>query len=472
MAKAKFGMIGLGVMGRNFLLNVADNGFPCVGYDLDKAKVEALNVEGKDFDVKGVEKLADFLDTLETPRSIMLLVPAGKIVDAVIADLIPHLDEGDLIIDGGNSHFPDTERREQDLYQKGFDFLGVGVSGGAKGARLGPSIMIGGRKEAYDRVAPILEGVSAKVDGEPCAAHVGAGSAGHFVKMVHNGIEYAMMQLITEAYDVMKRGLDLDNVLMGNAFERWNDGRLNSYLVEITAEILKRKDGESEDFLVEKILDTAGQKGTGRWTSEAALEMGIPIPTIDAAVTMRQISALRDQRIALDAVVGDLEEQGLKVPENQPDLDPEYVEGVLLGAFLISYAQGFALMREASSEKGYDLDFAEIAKIWRGGCIIRSSLLEKFRTVFAAKPNIVNLLHDPEIAAVVAHNIDAFLTFSSIAGNNRIPHMAFSSAYSYFNACRTPRLPANLLQAQRDFFGSHTYKRVDKEGTFHTEWEE
>ena len=472
MSKAKFGMIGLGVMGRNFLLNVADSGFKCVGYDLDKEKVEALNVEGNDFDVEGLGTLAEFVDSLESPRNIMLLVPAGKIVDAVIADLESHLDPGDLIIDGGNSHFFDTERREADLNSKGFEFLGVGVSGGAKGARLGPSIMVGGKKEVYERVAPILEGVSAKVDGEPCAAHLGSGSAGHFVKMVHNGIEYAMMQLICEAYDVMKRGIGLDNGLMSAAFERWNEGRLNAYLTEITAAILKTKDNISEEYLVEMILDTAGQKGTGRWTSEAALVMGVPIPTIDAAVTMRQISALRDQRIMLDSVVGDLEEQGFPSEDTDFEMDPESLEGVLLAAFLISYAQGFALLTEASKEKGYQLDFAEIAKIWRGGCIIRADLLEKFRSVFTENPEIVNLLHDPEIAAVVAFNIDEYLEFSSLAGSKRIPHMAFSSAYSYFNALRSSRLPANLLQAQRDFFGSHTYRRTDKEGIFHTEWED
>ncbi len=472
MSKAKFGMIGLGVMGRNFLLNVADNGFACAGHDLDSEKVAALNEEGADFDLTGFDTLDGFLDGLESPRRIMLLVPAGKIVDAVITDLIPHLDQGDLIIDGGNSHYSDTERREKELNKRGLEFLGVGVSGGAKGARLGPSIMIGGKKETYQLVAPILEAVSAKVEGEPCAEHVGNGSAGHFVKMVHNGIEYAMMQLICEAYDVMKRALGLDNALQSAAFGRWNEGRLNSYLIEITSRILKRRDDDTDEYLVEMIMDTAGQKGTGRWTSETALEMGTPIPTIDAAVTMRQISALRGQRIELDRIVGDLDEKGFSDHSNDPRIDPEAVEGVLLSAFLISYAQGFSLLSEASKEKDYELDLAEIAKIWRGGCIIRSVLLEKFRSVFAVDPSISNLLHDPEIATVIANNLDEYISFSSVAGANRISHMAFSSAFSYFNACSTARLPANLLQAQRDFFGSHTYQRTDKEGTFHTDWEE
>ena len=298
-------------MGRNFLLNVADSGFKCVGYDLDGEKVDALNEEGKDFDVNGVKTLNEFLESLETPRSIMLLVPAGNIVDAVINDLTPHLDKGDLIIDGGNSHFPDTERREKELNDKGFEFLGVGVSGGAEGARRGPSIMIGGNEETYKQVQPILEAVSAKVAGDPCAAHVGKGSAGHFVKMVHNGIEYGLMQLISETYDVMKRGLNMNHEEMSETFAKWDEAELNSFLVEITAKILKTKDEKTDDFLVEKILDTAGQKGTGRWTSEVALEMGVPIPTIDAAVTMRQISAMKEDRVAMNKVGTDnvLEQQ-------------------------------------------------------------------------------------------------------------------------------------------------------------------
>ena len=286
MSKAKFGMIGLGTMGRNFLLNVAENGYACVGYDLDGEKVDALNFEGREFNILGIKSLDGFLSALETPRNIMLLVPAGKIVDAVINDLLPQLDRGDLIIDGGNSHFPDTERREKELSEKGFEFLGVGVSGGAEGARRGPSIMIGGKESVYERVRPILEAVSAKVDGEPCAAHVGNGSAGHFVKMVHNGIEYGLMQLICESYDVMKRGLHMSHDEMSYTFAEWDENELNSFLVEITTKILQKADDKSDDYLVERILDTAGQKGTGRWTSEAALEMGVPIPTIDSAVTL------------------------------------------------------------------------------------------------------------------------------------------------------------------------------------------
>jgi 6-phosphogluconate dehydrogenase len=474
MEKAKFGMIGLGVMGRNFLLNVAEKGFSCVGYDLDAEKVLALNTEGAEFGASGHETLEEFIDALETPRNIMLLVPAGPVVDAVIADLTPHLAKGDLIIDAGNSHFPDTERRELELNEIGLEFLGIGVSGGAEGARRGPSIMIGGKESVYQRVRPILEAISAKVKGEPCAAHVGNSSAGHFVKMVHNGIEYGLMQLICETYDFMKRGLKLSHVEMSDTFKRWNEAELNSYLVEITAKILGTKDTETDEFLVEKILDTAGQKGTGRWTSEAALELGIPIPTIDAAVTMRQISALKQMRTAISMVGGRTEEPVFE--QNEEDFDEDsfntaHLGSVLLGAFIITYAQGFSLLQEASKEKGYELNLPEIAKIWRGGCIIRAALLENFRAIFTQDRKLENLLLNEEMTHVVQNSRLNYLVFISVATLLNIPVMAFNSAYSYFDAFRTERLPANLLQAQRDFFGSHTYLRTDREGIFHTEWE-
>ncbi|NNF00672.1 MAG: NADP-dependent phosphogluconate dehydrogenase, partial [Pyrinomonadaceae bacterium] len=464
-----------GVMGRNFLLNVADSGFKCVGYDLDGEKVDALNKEGMNFEVTGVKTLEEFLESLETPRSIMLLVPAGKIVDAVINDLTPHLDQGDLIIDGGNSHFLDTERREKELNEKGFEFLGVGVSGGAEGARRGPSIMIGGKEETYAQVKPILEAVSAKVGGDPCAAHVGNGSAGHFVKMVHNGIEYGLMQLICETYDVMKRGLKMSNEEMSDTFRKWDEAELNSFLVEITAKILSKKDDKSEGYLVERILDTAGQKGTGRWTSEAALELGIPIPTIDAAVTMRQISALKEDRIALSKVGsgdGANETNDLSKEVIQENFGTAHLGSILLGAYIVTYAQGFSLLREASMEKEYDLNMAEIAKIWRGGCIIRAALLENFRAIFSEDNSLKNLLLDEEMTNVVNLSSNNYQVFVSMATLLHIPVFAFASAFSYFDAFRSERLPANLLQGQRDFFGSHTYKRIDMDGTFHTEWEE
>jgi 6-phosphogluconate dehydrogenase len=464
MEKAKFGMIGLGVMGRNFLLNVADSGFRCVGYDLDGEKVDALNDEGKDFDVEGVKTLEEFIDSLETPRSIMLLVPAGGIVDAVINDLKPHLDKGDLIIDGGNSHFPDTERREKELNEKGFEFLGVGVSGGAEGARRGPSIMIGGNEEVYSRVQPILEAVSAHVGDEPCAAHLGKGSAGHFVKMVHNGIEYGLMQLICETYDLMKRGLGMDHARMSETFSDWDNGELNSFLIEITTKILQKKDDKTDNFLVEMILDTAGQKGTGRWTSEVALEMGVPIPTIDSAVTMRQLSAMKADRVSMSSKY--------KSPNSDlGDLKIEDLKKALYASFVISYAQGMSLLSVASEEKSYELRLEEIAKIWRGGCIIRAALLEDIRKAFSSNKTLSNLLFDENFAQIINENIESLRFVVEQSAKNGYPSYCMMSCLAYFDAYRSERLPANLLQAQRDFFGSHTYQRIDEEGIFHTEWE-
>lgn len=474
MELAEFGMIGLGTMGRNFLLNVAEKGYPCIGYDLDTEKVDALNKEGSGHKVLGARNLKEFTSNLKTPRNIMLLVPAGKIVDAVIDDLLPHLDKGNLLIDGGNSHFSDTERREKYLNERGFEFLGVGVSGGAEGARSGPSIMIGGNKETYKRIQPIFEAVSAQVDDKPCASHVGKGSAGHFVKMVHNGIEYGLMQLICESYDVMKRGFKMTHEEMSQIFAEWNEGELNSFLLEITSKILRTKDDKSDDYLVEKILDTAGQKGTGRWTSESALELGVPLPTIDAAVTMRQISAMKEDRSKLKTIGTD------KLVKEKNRMLKETVEGkfnvggirnILYSAYVITYAQGFSLLRAASKERGYDLNMAEIAKTWCGGCIIRANLLKSFRRIFSKNPSIESLLLDEDMSQKVLNSQLDFAIFNLMTSLLNIPSLAFSTAFSYFEAIRSARLPANLLQAQRDFFGSHTYKRIDKEGTFHTEWE-
>ncbi|MEQ1763231.1 MAG: NADP-dependent phosphogluconate dehydrogenase, partial [Pyrinomonadaceae bacterium] len=339
MSKAQFGMVGLGTMGRNFLLNVAEHGFSCLGYDLDAAKRGLLVVEGKEFPVTAAEDLPTFVAGLDSPRKIMLLVPAGPIVDAVITDLIPLLDAGDLIIDGGNSHFTDTERRAALLTEKNIEFLGVGVSGGEEGARHGASIMIGGKPEVYEHVRPMLEAASAKVNGEPCAAHVGSGSAGHFVKMVHNGIEYGMMQLIAESYDLLHSGFQISDFKAAELFARWNGGDLNSFLIEITATVLAKKDEDGRP-LVDKILDTAGQKGTGKWTSEAAMELGVPIPTIDSAVSMRQISARKAERVFAAEKLGVA--QDVQLDETLgPDI-VHFVESGLHLAFIITYAQGLS----------------------------------------------------------------------------------------------------------------------------------
>lgn len=463
MNKAQFGMIGLGVMGRNFLLNVAEKGFSALGYDLDAEKRELLETEGKDYTVDSAENLTDFLAQLETPRKIMILVPAN-VVDIVINDLLGQLDKGDLVIDGGNSHFPDTERREKLLNENGFEFLGVGVSGGEEGARHGASIMIGGKFEVYELVKPILEAVSAKVNGEACAAHVGKGSAGHFVKMVHNGIEYGLMQLIAETYDILNRGLGMSYDEMANTFGDWNKAELNSFLIEITETVLRKKDDKSDKHLVEMILDTAGQKGTGKWTSEVALEMGVPIPTIDSAVTMRQLSSMKAARTIADSK--------FQISNHEPienrKLKIEQLKKALYTSFIITYAQGLSLLKTASIEKNYELNLVEISKIWRGGCIVRATLLEEFRRAFDADINLPNIILDDYFAKILSENISDLRETVSFSVLNGYPSYCLMSSLAYFDAYTSERLPANLLQAQRDFFGAHSYQRIDTEGTFHT----
>ncbi len=459
-------MIGLGTMGRNFLLNIAEHGIAGVGTDLDAAKRELLLKEGAGLPVAAGNDLDDFFEKLDTPRNIMLLVPAGPIVDNAIRDLSPHLKPGDLIIDGGNSHYTDTDRRIAELSARGIEFMGVGVSGGEEGARHGASIMPGGKREFYDRVEKTLQAVSAKVDGEPCVAYMGAGSAGHFVKMVHNGIEYGLMQLIAEAYDFMKRVFGMNAGEMSETFAEWNTRGLNSFLIEITATVLAKKDLETDRHLVDEILDTAGQKGTGKWTSQAAMDLGVPVPTIDSAVSMRQISAQKQVR-------GKLAERfDADLTGHHTTLTLDDLEGGLMAAFLITYAQGMSLLAQASGEMKYGLDLAQTAKIWRGGCIIRSAWLEEIRAAYARDAAMPNLMLDDAIAKFLTeHSIALRKTVSAFDGHG-VPAMCFSSALSYFDAFRTERLPANLIQAQRDYFGAHTYQRTDKEGTFHTsDWD-
>ncbi len=457
-------MIGLGTMGRNFLLNIAEHGIQGVGFDLDAEKRELLLKEGAGMPVDVGSDMADFIAELESPRNIMMLVPAGPIVDSVIADLLPHLEKDDLIIDGGNSHFTDTDRREADLSAKGVGFMGVGVSGGEEGARHGASIMPGGRRDFYDRIETTLQAVSAKVNGEPCVAYMGSGSAGHFVKMVHNGIEYGLMQILSETYDFMQRVLKMDYAAMSKAFAEWNDSELNSFLVEITAEVLRKSDPETGNPLVSMILDTAGQKGTGKWTSQAAMDFGIPIPTIDSAVSMRQISSQKATRsmIASKYQISNLKSQK---PET---VSLDDLKKALLCSFIAVYAQGLSMLQAASTEKNYGLNLAEIAKIWRGGCIIRSALLEEMRVAYAKDASLANLLLDDKFAALLGENTASWRAVISAFTADGIPSLCFSSALAYFDAFRTERLPANLIQAQRDFFGAHTYQRVDKEGIFHT----
>jgi 6-phosphogluconate dehydrogenase len=463
-----FGMIGLGVMGRNFILNVVDNGYAAIGLDLDAEKARAMDEEAGDKPAKGTTDTDEFVSALKRPRKIMLLVPAGKAVDSVIDSLLPRLDEGDLIIDGGNSHFDDTNRRYDELKEKGIRFMGMGVSGGAKGARLGPSIMPGGVAAAYEEVGSILEAVAAKVDGEPCVAFLGSGAAGHYVKMVHNGIEYGLMQLIAEAYDLLKNVAGLDNEAIHRAFSSWNQGALQSYLIEITADIFTQEDEEGEGRLIDKILDKAKQKGTGKWTSQNAMDLGIPIPTIDAAVTMRGISALKSEREKTAT-------QYTRAIEQTPSVDAEQLTSqvgeALHFAFIITYAQGMHLLAEASEEYQFGLNLETVARIWRGGCIIRAALLEQMRQAYSQEPELRNLLQSSVFDETLLHSQHAVRTVLTAAMQHGVPALALSSTLHYFDAYRAARLPLNLVQAQRDYFGSHTYERTDKEGVFHTEWE-
>ena len=462
-----FGMIGLGVMGSNFLLNMADNGYKVIGFDLDAAKAKHLETEATPgTTVKGVNTLAEMVSQLDKPRRIMMLVPAGKPVDNVIAGLLPMLEPGDVVIDGGNSHYTDTLRRVRELEEKGIHFMGMGVSGGEEGARKGPSIMPGGDIDAWKRVKPMLEAVSAKVGGVPCVAYMGKDAAGHYVKMVHNGIEYAIMQLISEAYDMLKNGLGLNNQELSDVFKKWNEEELQSFLVEITSEIFLRKDDETGKYLVDVISDKAGSKGTGKWTSQDAMELPVSIPTIDTAVAMRTISGYKDERIA----AAELYEPKVKTLDGKKDADIKKIKDALYFSMIISYAQGLSMLYKASSELDMDIPLDDVVKIWRGGCIIRSSLLEVFYKAFNKNADLSNILLNKNIAKLIKKAEKNARSVVKIAMQSKIAVTGLTSAIGYFDAYCTERMPTNLIQAQRDFFGAHTYQRIDKEGIFHTEW--
>ena len=467
MAKeAELGMVGLGVMGRNLLLNIADHDFAVAGFDRDAQKVGQLKEEGGSGKVLAVGSIQALTAALRRPRAVMMLVPAGEAVDSVMRDLAPFLEPGDILIDAGNSHFSDTDRRQKEMQKKGLHFLGVGVSGGEYGARHGPSIMPGGEREAYERLRPILEAAAARVDDEPCVVWLGPGSAGHFVKMVHNGIEYALMELIAESFDLMRRGLELSNDELQAVYRRWNDGALNSFLVEITADIFGQRDERSEDFLIDRILDAARQKGTGMWTSEDALEEQAPVPAIDMAVVARNLSALKEERRrASEALRG----PDPRIPENRGRL-VDRIENALHAAFILSFAQGMAFLARASAEHDYGLKLDEVARIWRGGCIIRSALLEEIRRAYRRRPDLPNLLLDEGLGGKVVALQEDLRFIAGLAAKHGIPAPGLMACLGYFDGYRSARLPANLIQAQRDYFGSHTYERVDAEGTFHTEW--
>lgn len=463
---AHFGMIGLGTMGRNFTLNVADHGFEVCGYDRDEAQRNRLMEEGAGKPVSVAVSSAELVQKLQTPRIIMLLVPAGKIVDAVVDELVPQLSKGDILIDGGNSHYIDTERRYQALQNSGIHFIGMGVSGGEEGARFGPSMMPGGNKESYELVKEILESVSAKApDGAPCVAFMGNTAAGHYVKMVHNGIEYAVMQMISEVYGLLKNA-GFSNAELGELFKTWNEGELESFLVEITSKIFIRKDPEADGDLIDAILDKAKQKGTGLWTSESALELNVPIPTIDISVSMRYLSALKDERVRLS--------QFYSHQNVASNIDKESVKNICRDALhfvmMMAYCQGIELLETASENFKYDIDIKTVIQVWRGGCIIRSALLSDLYLAYDKQPGLQNIIESEVFVPVLKEKRGSLVQFLKATMDAGLPAAASAASLNYFDAYTLDRMPANLIQAQRDFFGAHTYERVDKEGAFHTEW--
>ena len=463
----EIGMVGLGVMGRNLVLNMADHGFSAAGYDNDAAKVEALRKESAERKVSGAANIVDFIALLRKPRAIMMLVPAGAPVDSVIKDLLPHLDKSDLIIDAGNSYFKDTDTRARTLVNKGIQFLGVGVSGGEEGARHGPSIMPGGPKDAYERVRLVFEAAAAKVNGDPCVTYLGPGSAGHFVKMVHNGIEYGVMQLLAETYDLMKRGFGLNDDELHEVYALWNKGELNGYLVEITSHIFSKQDEKTGKRLIDEILDVAKQKGTGMWTSQSAMELQVPIPTIDLAVAMRDLSVFEKEREQAGAIY----QRPIRRFTGDRDTFIKQLGRALYAAMVITYAQGMALLTAASGKYGYQFDMEAVARIWRGGCIIRAASLEDICAAFHARRDLPNLLLDLNLSRKLMEHQEDLRQIVSHASESGVPIPGLMVSLGYLDAYRSAWLPANLIQAQRDYFGAHTYERTDAKGTFHTEWE-
>ena len=462
-----FGMIGLGVMGRNLLLNMADHGFSVIGFDKDTIKATALEAAAtKGTTVKGVTTLTEMIEQLQMPRKIMMLVPAGKPVDDVIESLLPIIDKEDIIIDGGNSHYTDTLRRVTYLEAKGIHFMGMGVSGGEHGARTGPSMMPGGDLQAFGQIKPLLEAIAAKTKGEPCTAYMGKDAAGHYVKMVHNGIEYAIMQLISEAYDLLKRGLQLTNDELYATFKNWNEGELQSYLVEITRDIFLQQDTETNHRLLDVILDKAGSKGTGKWTSQDAMELPVAIPTIDASVALRTLSAYKDER----TFAANLYKPSIHPIATNKNTFIQQVGEALYFATVICYAQGLSMLHKASLELKMDIPLQDVVKSWRGGCIIRSLLLESFYQAYQANPQLSNVLLNGRIAELLQAKEQSIRTVIAQAVQSKIAVGALASSLTYFDAYTTERMPTNLIQAQRDYFGAHTYERTDKEGKFHTEW--
>ncbi|MDB4925853.1 NADP-dependent phosphogluconate dehydrogenase [Mucilaginibacter sp.] len=464
--KYDFGMIGLGTMGRNLLLNMGDHGVKGAGFDKDASKGALLEQESKHGNLKGFSDVKEFTASLNSPKAIMMLVPAGKIVDDVIEELLPLLNKGDLIIDGGNSYFLDTNRRVEYLEGKGIHFFGMGISGGEEGARKGPSMMPGGDKEAYNVMKPILESIAAKVDGAPCVTYIGPGAAGHFVKMVHNGIEYGVMQLLAETYEILKKGLKLDNDAIGKIFTEWNEGRLKSFLMEVTRDIFQYKAPGTDHLLLDDIKDEARAKGTGKWTSQVAMDLQAPIPTVDSSVAMRDLSKYKALRVKAAALYSQ--------EEPKLDVDTKTFLAELEQAFyfnmIITYSQGMHMLLRASEEYKYQLKLDEIAKIWRGGCIIRSVFLNDIYNAYQKDAKLEHLLLDSQVQKDVTDAVKGARSVLSKITAAGIAAPCYAASLSYFDAFRSARMPSNLIQAQRDYFGAHTYELIGKEGTFHTQW--
>ncbi|ERM12044.1 NADP-dependent phosphogluconate dehydrogenase [Pantoea ananatis] len=467
MSKQQIGVVGMAVMGRNLALNIESRGYTVSIYNRSREKTDEVIAENEGKKLAPFYTVEEFVDSLEKPRRILLMVQAGEATDKTIASLTPHLDKGDILIDGGNTFYKDTIRRNKELSDQGFNFIGTGVSGGEEGALKGPSIMPGGQKEAYELVAPILDKIAARAeDGEACVSYIGPDGAGHYVKMVHNGIEYGDMQLIAEAYALLKGALSLNNEELAATFTDWNNGELSSYLIDITKDIFTKKD-EDGHYLVDVILDEAANKGTGKWTSQSSLDLGEPLSLITESVFARYLSSLKSQRVAASKV--------LSGPQAKPFTGDkaEFVEKVRRALYLgkiVSYAQGFSQLRAASEENNWDLQYGEIAKIFRAGCIIRAQFLQKITDAYASDANIANLLLAPYFKDIADQYQQALRDVVSYAIQNGIPTPTFSAAIAYYDSYRSEVLPANLIQAQRDYFGAHTYKRIDKKGVFHTEW--
>ncbi|WP_338556374.1 NADP-dependent phosphogluconate dehydrogenase [Paenibacillus sp. KS-LC4] len=469
MSKQQIGVVGLAVMGKNLALNIESRGFSVALFNRSPEKTNELLEEAKGKNFVGAYSVEEFVNSLETPRRILIMVKAGAATDDTINQLVPFLDQGDILIDGGNAYFPDTQRRNEELSAKGFRFIGAGVSGGEEGALKGPAIMPGGQKDAYELVEPILTAISAKVNGDACSTYIGEGGAGHYVKMVHNGIEYGDMQLIGEAYHLLKDVLGVSTTELHNIFTEWNNGELDSYLIEITADIFSKTDPATGKPMVDVILDSAGQKGTGKWTSQSALDLGVPLSIITESVFSRFISAMKEERVAASKKLN-----GPAV--SSYDGDPhEFVEAVrkaLFASKIASYAQGFAQMRAASDTYNWNLNYGSIAMIFRGGCIIRAGFLQNIKDAYDRDPELKNLFLDDYFGGIVDNYQEAWRKVIAIAVTRGIPVPAFASALAYYDSYRTERLPANLLQAQRDYFGAHTFERLDQQGSFHFQWME